>query len=149
MQPEQIKNAAAEVLTQIDSTTQPASEVLNAYTRARRYIGSKDRRQLSDLVWGVLRYRARILFAYPGASARRQIDAFIDQDFNRTNAPVDVQWEVPGWLIPHIPNAETELPALLTPAPIVLRANGDRVQIQQALAKEGVARLPHSILPTA
>ena len=55
MKPEQIQIAADELLTQINATNKPANEVINAYTRARRYIGSKDRHALSEIVWNTLK----------------------------------------------------------------------------------------------
>jgi len=57
MKPEQISVAINELLTQIDTTNRPANEVINAYTRSRRYIGSKDRHAIVDGVWQVLRTR--------------------------------------------------------------------------------------------
>ncbi len=57
MRPENIAKAIQEVLREIDETPKPANEVLNAYTRARRYIGSKDRRAIQDGVWQTLRKR--------------------------------------------------------------------------------------------
>lgn len=147
MHSEQIQNAAVEVLTQIAATSQPASEILNAYTRARRYIGSKDRRALNDMVWGVLRHRARLLFAHPDADERLLLTAYLQNDFDRPDAPDDVKWEVPAWLIPHILDAQTELPALLESAPIVLRANGDRAQIQKELAAEGLETIQTPLSP--
>ncbi|MBO7484341.1 MAG: RsmB/NOP family class I SAM-dependent RNA methyltransferase [Alphaproteobacteria bacterium] len=57
MTPENIAKAIQEVLREIDETPKPANEVLNAYTRARRYIGSKDRRAIQDGVWQTLRKR--------------------------------------------------------------------------------------------
>ena len=57
MKPEQIQLAAQELLTQIDASSQPANEIINAYTRARRYIGSKDRHALTDLVWSTIKAR--------------------------------------------------------------------------------------------
>ena len=57
MKPTQIDAAVQEVLNQIDATKTPANEILNAYTRARRYIGSKDRKALTQKVWDVLRAR--------------------------------------------------------------------------------------------
>mgnify|MGYP003301287785 CR=1 FL=1 len=53
-------------------------------------------------------------------------------------APLSVQWEVPEWLIPHIDKADRELPALLSIPNIVLRANGNRVDIQKKLLDEGI-----------
>ncbi len=55
MKPEQIQLAAEELLAQIQQTKTPANEVINTYTRNRRYIGSKDRRTLVTLVWSALR----------------------------------------------------------------------------------------------
>ena len=57
MKQEQINLAVQEVLAQIDATSVPASEVLNRYTRTRRYIGSKDRKALTQRVWDELRAR--------------------------------------------------------------------------------------------
>ena len=55
MKPEQIQIAADELLQQINTAPCPASEVINAYTRQRRYIGSKDRRALTDIVWQTIK----------------------------------------------------------------------------------------------
>src|SRR4051812_28042690 len=38
----------------------PADAVFNAYARSRRYIGSKDRAFIGDLVYSVLRHRAQL-----------------------------------------------------------------------------------------
>ena len=57
MKPEKIDQAVVEVLQEIDKTTQPANEVLNTYVRSRRYIGSHDRKILTQRVWGILRKR--------------------------------------------------------------------------------------------
>ena len=57
MKQEQIELAVQEVLAQIDASSGPANEILNRYTRARRYIGSKDRKMLTQLVWDELRAR--------------------------------------------------------------------------------------------
>ena len=57
MKPENITLAIQEVLNEIDRVSKPANEILSAYTRARRYIGSKDRRAIQEGVWGELRHR--------------------------------------------------------------------------------------------
>ena len=57
MKPDQIEQAIREVLLEIDATPTPANEVLNRYTRSRRYIGSKDRKALTQGVWDALRAR--------------------------------------------------------------------------------------------
>ena len=55
MKPEQIQKAADELLAEINATNRPANEVINTYTRARRYIGSKDRHKLTELVWSTIK----------------------------------------------------------------------------------------------
>lgn len=57
MQQSQIDLAIQELLDLIDRTNRPANEVINSYTRSRRYIGSKDRCAITDGVWRILRDR--------------------------------------------------------------------------------------------
>jgi 16S rRNA (cytosine967-C5)-methyltransferase len=53
--------AAIELLTAIeDAPNRPADGVANDFFRARRFIGSGDRRAVSDRVWRVLRCRRRL-----------------------------------------------------------------------------------------
>ena len=53
--------ASIELLTEIDAhPRRPADAVANDYFRARRFIGSGDRRAVSDRTWRVLRARRRL-----------------------------------------------------------------------------------------
>ncbi len=52
--------AAIDLIGRIDAEPVPAERVITPYMRARRYIGSKDRRAIGDLVYAMLRARARI-----------------------------------------------------------------------------------------
>ncbi len=52
--------AVLELLAEIDAQSRPADLVAGAYLKARRYIGSKDRKAISERVWGCLRRRARL-----------------------------------------------------------------------------------------
>ena len=53
--------AAIELLAMIEAATRkPADAVANAFFRDRRFIGSGDRRSVSDRVWAVLRARRRL-----------------------------------------------------------------------------------------
>ena len=53
--------AAIELLTEIaDAPRRPADAVANAFFRDRRFIGSGDRRAVSDRAWRVLRLRRRL-----------------------------------------------------------------------------------------
>ena len=52
--------AAIDLLAEIEALDAPADGLAHGFFRKRRYIGSKDRRAVSDLVYGVLRARARL-----------------------------------------------------------------------------------------
>src|SRR6266851_4606843 len=53
--------ATIELLDEIVSRSErPADLVLNAFFRARRFIGSGDRRAVSERVWGILRRYGRL-----------------------------------------------------------------------------------------
>lgn len=151
MQPQQIKIAAQEVLEQILKTSQPASEVMNAYTRSRRYIGSKDRRALADIVWGVLRAYRRLEYDLPNGMLADKIEALLTgkytPDYRPDGASDDVCFEVPDWMIARVENACQELPALLQTPDTVLRANGNREKIIQAFLKEGIETEPTRYSP--
>ena len=51
MQPEQIQKAVDELWILTQNPKKPASEIINEYTRSRRYIGSKDRKAITQGVW--------------------------------------------------------------------------------------------------
>ena len=62
--------AAIDLLEEIDSSgRKPADAVANDFFRARRFIGSGDRRAVSDRVWGVLRSRRRLTWWMARAGA--------------------------------------------------------------------------------
>jgi 16S rRNA (cytosine967-C5)-methyltransferase len=52
--------AAIDLLTEIEADSRPADAVANHFFRSRRFIGGGDRRQVSSLVWGVLRVRRHL-----------------------------------------------------------------------------------------
>ena len=60
MTPEARLAAVIELLGEIDGQDRPADLVAGAYLKARRYIGAKDRKAISDRLWGILRRRARL-----------------------------------------------------------------------------------------
>ncbi len=53
-------DAAIDLLGRIEAAHQPAERIVGAYMRGHRYIGAKDRRAISDRVYGLLRRRARL-----------------------------------------------------------------------------------------
>jgi 16S rRNA (cytosine967-C5)-methyltransferase len=52
--------AAIELLEAVDNSGRPADATANDFFRARRFIGSGDRRAVSDRAWNVLRHRRRL-----------------------------------------------------------------------------------------
>ncbi len=85
MRPAARIQAAIELLTEIETATAeaglPADRLAAAYFRARRYIGSKDRRAVSDFVYGVLRARGSLVWRLESAgtetSARMLVASFV------------------------------------------------------------------------
>lgn len=71
MRPAARLQAAIDLLTEIETARDeaglPADRLSAAYFRARRYIGSKDRRAVSDTVYGVLRARGELVWRLEGA----------------------------------------------------------------------------------
>jgi 16S rRNA (cytosine967-C5)-methyltransferase len=67
--------AAIDLLEAVAADPRPADRVANGFFRARRYMGSKDRRAVAELAYQVLRRRARLDWwigrAAPGAESDR------------------------------------------------------------------------------
>lgn len=63
--------AVFELITEIFADRQPADNILNAYLRERRYIGSKDRRFISEEVWDIIRHRRRLEFEAQSTDIRK------------------------------------------------------------------------------
>ena len=63
--------AAIELVAAIDHTPRkPADAVANAFFRERRYIGSGDRRAISERAWSVIRSRRRLTWWLQRTEAR-------------------------------------------------------------------------------
>lgn len=142
MQEQRRIEAVHELLKLIEESPHPASELINTYTRSRRYIGSKDRRFIADLVWKSLRYKAHLNFLHKAP------ETLLTEDPNDTpDMPLWVRLEVPEWIIPLIPSAENELKAMISPAPTILRTHGNRDEVRQKLLDEGINTEPTKLSP--
>mgnify|MGYP000891439523 CR=1 FL=1 len=62
--------AAIELLEKIERSYSSANKVISHYYRSRRYIGSKDRREISSRVFKILRHHARLLWWTNGGLPR-------------------------------------------------------------------------------
>lgn len=65
--------AVYELIIEIFADRQPADNILNAYFRERRYIGSKDRRFISEEVWDIIRHRRRLEFDAQSNDIRKML----------------------------------------------------------------------------
>lgn len=60
MNPAARLQATIELLSEVDSVARPADAVVSAWFRARRYIGDRDRGQILELLYALLRHHARL-----------------------------------------------------------------------------------------
>ena len=60
MTPEARLKLVEELLEEIENAHRPADIVAGAFLRVRRYVGAKDRKAISDRLWGILRRKARL-----------------------------------------------------------------------------------------
>ena len=57
----------------------PADRVINDYMRERKFIGSKDRRFVSDTVWNIIRNKMKLEFDTGSSDIRRWVMLYIDR----------------------------------------------------------------------
>ncbi len=82
MTPSARTQAAIEILDSLEATKAPADRIVQDYFRQRRFIGSKDRRAISEMIFGVMRARARLDWWLDRAGAaaldaRRRVLAYV------------------------------------------------------------------------
>ncbi len=166
--------AIIEVLEAVLTDTLPADVILDKYLKERRYIGSKDRRYISDNVWKIIRQRLTYTESLGGQISARLLTAFhfreqdLDLLFNGDEyAPTilskeehsilshkvpeefsdEAIYECPAWLIQKI-NNQRLLEALNNVAPVDVRANlTSREQARERLKKEGLFFSPTPYSP--
>ena len=52
--------SAIEVLDKIERNNAPTEDIISSYVRGRRYIGSKDRKAIINLIFKVIRSKSRL-----------------------------------------------------------------------------------------
>ena len=139
---------------------QPADLVLRRFFAAHREMGRRDRAELAELVFDVLRNRrlyASLAQSAGGSLPARMLALSRERARIRTEglAP-EIRLSLPDWLYRRLaarmPKAELESlgAALLKPAPLDLRANllkGDRDAALAALRAEGIDCEPSAVAP--
>lgn len=136
---EEFIKALAYLLERIEKKAIAANDIIGDYMATHKFLKGEEKAEFLKEVWFCIRNQAKILYTYPDKNWQERLEALATSDLpDVSKAPQWVQWEVPEWIIPHIPEAEKELPALLENPPIVLRAIGNRDEVMQELQSEGI-----------
>ena len=165
--------AVWEILSEVFKDRLPADKIINDYLRGRKYIGSKDRRFIVDLVWRIIRNRMKLEFDAQSADARQvllyavrdRLDEVFDgsvhgmasltaEEEKRLRQEDDmpypdyVEAECPQWLFAKIKDMAF-CKALNNPATTDVRAHGiERAELKQKLAVEGIDATEGAYAPT-
>ena len=63
--------AVLDLLSEIFQDKRPADNIINEYMRSHKFIGSKDRRFISEEVWNIIRNRHKLEFDTNSTDARK------------------------------------------------------------------------------
>lgn len=156
--------AVLEIMEQVWQDRYPADNIIKEYMRARKYIGSKDRKFITNTVWDVIRHRSRLEFDCGCRTPRMLLLTYLkDEDFdiiadgseyamapltkeekdklnnlNQDVYPDYVEKECPLWLYEKIGNPALAA-ALNATASADIRANLiSREDVKEKLRKEGL-----------
>lgn len=164
--------AVWELISEIFKDKIPADNIINAYVRERKYIGSKDRRFITETVWKIIRNRRKLVFDADSNEPRRVLLTYLqDEDFdllcggeyglaplskeekewlkrrNEEVYPAAVEAECPDWLFDKVKDIHL-LKALNEPASADLRLNkGSRARVIEQLQGEGLYFVPTPYSP--
>ncbi len=164
--------AVWELISEIFKDKIPADNIINAYVRERKYIGSKDRRFITETVWKIIRNRRKLVFDAGLEEPRRVLLTYLqDEDFdllcggeyglaplskeekewlkrrNEEVYPAAVEAECPDWLFDKVKDIHL-LKALNEPASADLRLNkGSRARVIEQLQGEGLYFVPTPYSP--
>ena len=156
--------AVLEILEKVMQDQYPADNIIKEYMRARKYIGSKDRKFITNTVWDIIRHRSRLEFDCECCEPRMLLLTYLkDEDFdivadgsqyglrpldklekeklahlNPEVYPEYIEKEFPKWLFEKINNPALA-EALNTTASADIRANFiSREDAKNKLQKEGL-----------
>ncbi len=75
--------AVLEILEKVMQDQYPADNIIKEYMRARKYIGSKDRKFITNTVWDIIRHRSRLEFDCGCCEPRMLLLTYLkDEDFD-------------------------------------------------------------------
>ena len=158
--------AVLDLIGEIWNSGVPADNIINDYMRARKYIGSKDRRFITETVWNIIRNRMKLSFDAGSEDLRKIVllylkhytsdkpeDVFGSGQYapsaltddekkllaaeNEEPYPDYVEAECPQWLFEKIKDVLL-LKSLNVPAPADFRINiKSREAVMENMVKEG------------
>ncbi len=155
--------AILDLMTIIFADKEPADNIINNYFRERRFIGSGDRRFISEKIWDIIRHRRRLTFAAQSEDCRKLLAVYVKdenseeifdgseyglpllsfeekeelQNLNDKPYPPAVESECPDWLFDKIQNVDL-CKSLNTTATADFRVNrGNRETAAEHLKQEG------------
>lgn len=156
--------AVLEILQKVLQDQYPADNIIKEYMRNRKYIGSKDRKFITNAVWDIIRHRSRLEFDCGCCEARMLLLTYLkDEDFgivadgseygldpltkeekeklknlNNEVYPEYIEKECPKWLYEKI-NDPILVQSLNTTASADIRVNlKSREEVKDKLQKEGL-----------
>lgn len=164
--------AVLDLLTLIFEDKNPADNIINDYLRARKYIGSKDRRFITEFVWNIIRNRLKLSFEANAKTARKillvSLKDNLDEAFDGSQYglspltdeektwlanlgedayPANVEAECPKWIFNKMPNLAF-FKALNEPANADFRVNStDREDVIKKMKAEGFTLYPTPYSP--
>lgn len=155
--------AVLEILTEVFQDKIPADKIINEYLRPKKYIGSKDRRFITDMVWYIIRNRLKLEFDARSSDVRKillyankdKLSEIFDEskyglspltdeekswlkNENEEPYPDYIEAECPKWLFDKIKNIDF-CKALNQTATTDIRAHTiSRDELQKKLIDEGI-----------
>ncbi len=158
--------AVLEIMQKIWQDQYPADNIIKEYLRARKYIGSKDRKFIVNTTWDIVRHRSRLEFDCNCCEPRMLLLTYLQQkgedldlaadgstyglacvdktekqalqNLRKDVYPPEIEHECPKWLFEKINNPML-VEALNTTAPADIRTNFiTREEAKSKLQKEGL-----------
>ena len=158
--------AVLEIMQKVWQDQYPADNIIKEYLRNRKYIGSKDRKFITNTVWDIIRHRSRLEFDTDCCEPRMLLLAYLQQreedldiaadgseyglatinkeekthlaNLNQAVYPEHIEKECPKWLYEKI-NSPALVESLNTTATADIRVNFiSREDAKNKLQKEGL-----------
>ncbi len=106
-------SAVIEIIEKIDRSCSPSDKVITSYLRGRRYIGSKDRRYITETTFSVLRHTAHLNFWTKAGSARERLVAYLAGVKRISEASIEKLFDGKGYSPPPLNSTERNLASSL------------------------------------